>query len=225
LGCEDPRITLFEGNFLVTYTAYSRRGPRVALASTNDFAHFKKYGLVSPDRHDKDCVIFPERIDGKIALLHRLESKVQIAYFDGLQSLIESGEFWDEYLKDIDRHELMRGAAPWEQKKIGIGPPPIRTERGWLAIYHGVSMENVYSAGAVLLDLDNPAKILARTREPILQPEAEFEKKGVVQNVVFPDGVVVHDGRLFVYYGGADRVCCVASAPMEEFIDELERAH
>jgi len=225
MGCEDPRITLFEGSFLVTYTAYSGRGPRVALASTEDFVNFKKYGLVSPDRHDKDCVIFPERIDGKIALLHRLESKVQIAYFDGLQSLIESGDFWDEYLKDIDRHELMRGTSSWEQKKIGIGPPPIKTERGWLVIYHGVSMEDVYSAGAILLDLDNPAKILARTREPILEPEAEFEKKGIVPNVVFPDGAVVRDGRLFVYYGGADRVCCVASAAMEEFVDELERAH
>jgi predicted GH43/DUF377 family glycosyl hydrolase len=90
-------------------------------------------------------------------------------------------------------------------------------------IYHGVSIEYVYRAGAILLDLDKPTKILAQTSEPILEPETEFEKDGVVPNVVFPDGAVVRDGKLLIYYGGADRVCCVASAPIDEFLDELER--
>lgn len=89
-------------------------------------------------------------------------------------------------------------------------------------IYHGVSIEHIYRGGAILLDLDKPTKILARTSEPILEPETEFEKDGVVPNVVFPDGAVVRDGKLLIYYGGADRVCCVASAPIDEFLDELQ---
>jgi predicted GH43/DUF377 family glycosyl hydrolase len=193
------------------------------LASTEDFVHFRKYGLVGPERNDKDCVIFPERIDGKIALLHRLESKVQIAYFESFQSLSESREFWNDYLEYFNDYEVMRSKFSWEERKVGIGPPPIKTERGWLVIYHGVSIEHIYRAGAILLDLDKPTKILARTSEPILEPETEFEKHGVVPNVVFPDGAVIRGEELLIYYGGADRVCCVASAPIDEFLDELER--
>jgi predicted GH43/DUF377 family glycosyl hydrolase len=220
-GCEDPRITALDGRFYVTYTAYSRRGPRIALASTEDFTHFQKHGLAGPDRDDKDCVLFPERINGKVAMLHRLESKVQVAYFDSIQSLSKSQEFWKRYLNGYSEYEVLRGRFPWEVRKVGIGSPPIRTERGWLVIYHGVSIERIYRAGAILLDIDKPTKILARTSEPILEPEAEFEKHGIVPNVVFPDGAVVRDKQLFVYYGGADRVCCVASVPIDKFLDEL----
>ena len=106
---------------------------------------------------------------------------------------------------------------------MGVGPPPIKTSRGWLLLYHGVSMQKVYRAGAVLLDLDEPQKVLAHTSEPILEPEMEFEKNGVVSNVVFPEGAVIRNDELIVYYGGGDRVCCVASIPAEEFLDELER--
>ena len=222
-GCEDPRITPLDGRFYITYTAYSRRGPRIALLSTEDFVHYMKYGLVGPQRDDKDCVIFPERIDGKIALLHRLESKVQIAYFESFPALSRSEEFWTKYLEHLDNYEILRSRFKWEERKVGIGPPPIKTERGWLVIYHGVSIDYVYRAGAILLDLDKPTKILAHTNEPILEPETEFEKDGIVPNVVFPDGAVVRAGKLLVYYGGADRVCCVASAPIDEFLDELEK--
>ena len=221
-GCEDPRITALDGIFYITYTAYSRRGPRIALASTKDFVHFQKYGLVGPDRDDKDCVLFPERMDGKIALLHRLECKVQIAYFDGIHSLSDSQEFWKTYLEHYSDFEVLAGRYSWEVRKVGIGPPPIKTERGWLVIYHGVDIGRVYRAGAILLDLDKPTKVLARTSEPILEPETTFEKHGVVPNVVFPDGAVVRDKQLIVYYGGADLVCCVASVPIDEFLDELE---
>lgn len=222
-GCEDPRITRFDGTFYVTYTAHSRRGPRIALASTKDFSHFEKYGLVGPDRNDKDCVIFPERIGGKIAMLHRLKSKVQIAYFESIDSLTKSQAFWKQYVTHFEDYEVMRGKVPWEERKVGVGSPPIKTERGWLVIYHGVSLDRIYRAGAVLLDLDDPKKVVARTRAPILEPETDFEKKGFVPNVVFPDGALVRDGELLSYYGGADRVCCVASAPLDDFLDELEK--
>lgn len=222
-GCEDPRITSIDGVFYVTYTAYSRRGPRIALASTKDFLHFERYGLVGPDRNDKDCVLFPERINGSVGILHRLKSRVQIAYFENFEALNNSREFWGDYVKHFDDYEILRPESPWEEWKIGIGPPPIKTERGWLVIYHGVSRERIYRIGAILLDLDEPAKVVARSRRPILEPEMYFEKKGIIPNVVFPSGAVIHDGQLLTYYGGADRVCCVASAPIDEFLDELEK--
>ncbi len=221
-GCEDPRITNFEGTFYITYTAYSRRGPRIALSSTKDFQNFEKHGLIGPDHNDKDCVIFPERINGRIAILHRLKSKVQIAYFDDLESLVKSDNFWNGYVKHLDDYEVIRSTFAWERRKVGVGPPPIKTDLGWLVIYHGVSIESIYRAGAILLDLDNPSKVLARTKEPILEPEMEFEKYGVVPNVIFPDGAIIRDGKLAVYYGGADRVCCVARTPIDEFLDELK---
>ncbi len=221
-GCEDPRITPIDGTFYITYTAFSRRGPRIALASTTDFMHFEKYGLVGPDCNDKDWVLFPERIGGRIAMLHRLQSKVQIAYFESFRGLANSQEFWKRYVEHFEDYEVIRPKFLWEKNKIGVGSPPIKTDRGWLVIYHGVSMERVYRAGAILLDLDEPTKVLARTTEPILEPEMDFEKHGVVPNVIFPDGAVVQDGRLMVYYGGADKVCCVASAPLGEFLNELE---
>ncbi len=221
-GCEDPRITRFDGTYYVTYTAYSRWGPRIALASTKDFLHFEKYGLIGPDRNDKDCVIFPERIGGRIAILHRLKSKVQIAYFDSIESLTKSQAFWRQYVTHFEDYEVMRAKFPWEERKVGVGSPPIKTERGWLVIYHGVSLDRIYRAGAVLLDLDDPKKVVARTKEPILEPETDFEKQGVVPNVVFPDGAIVLDGQLLSYYGGADKVCCLASAPLDDFLDEME---
>lgn len=221
-GCEDPRITHLDGTFYITYTAFSQRGPRLALASTKDLLHFEKYGLVGPDRDDKDCVIFPQRIDGRIAILHRLESKVQIAYFENIESLTKSQSFWSQYMTHFEDYEVLRPKFPWEERKIGVGSPPIKTDKGWLLIYHGVSIDRVYRAGAVLLDLDNPMRVIARTRKPILEPERDFEKQGVVPNVVFPDGAVVQDGKLLSFYGGADRVCCVATAPLDDFLDELE---
>jgi predicted GH43/DUF377 family glycosyl hydrolase len=177
-GCEDPRITCICGSYYVTYTAFSRAGPRIALASTKDFTHFEKYGLVGPERDDKDCVIFPEPIRGKIAILHRLDSRIQIAYFEDLDSLVKSQEFWKEYVKKFEEHEVMRPKFSWEQRKIGVGAPPIKTERGWLVIYHGVSVDQTYRAGAILLDLNEPEKHLARTNEPILEPIGCLRRKG-----------------------------------------------
>lgn len=222
-GCEDPRITCLNNRFYVTYTAYSHRGPRIALASTQNFSHFKKHGIVGPDLNDKDCVLFPELVDGKIALLHRIGGNIQLAYFESLDALENSHGYWESYLRTLEEFEIIKPRFYWETRKVGAGPPPIRTPKGWLVIYHGVSAERVYRVGAILLDLDNPMKVIARTRDPILQPETEFERVGVVPNVVFPDGAVVHEGELLVYYGGADRVCCAASAPFDEFLEELEK--
>lgn len=220
-GCEDPRITHLNGSFYVTYTAYSQRGPRVALASTEDFSHFNKHGIVGPDVNDKDCVLFPDAINGKIALLHRIDRKIQIAYFESLEALENPRDYWDSYMRSLEEFEVIRPRFHWEKRKVGAGPPPIKTPQGWLVVYHGVSAERVYRVGALLLDLDNPRRVIARAREPILEPEADFERLGAVPDVVFPNGAVVHQGELFVYYGGADRVCCAASVPFDAFLEEL----
>jgi predicted GH43/DUF377 family glycosyl hydrolase len=116
---------------------------------------------------------------------------------------------------------LLKPEREWEALKIGAGVPPIKTERGWLIIYHGVSNEKVYSVGAVLLDLKEPNRILGRTKWPILEPEEEYERFGDVNNVVFPTGACIVDGELFVYYGGADKVCCLATADLGVLLDYI----
>jgi predicted GH43/DUF377 family glycosyl hydrolase len=220
-GCEDPRITNLDGVFYITYTAYSRRGQRVGLASTRDFVEFKKLGLVGPNMDDKDCVIFPEKIGGKVVVLHRLKFGIQIAYLDSFPALARSDLFWSDHVAHVQDCTLMEGEQPWEVWKVGAGPPPIKTERGWLLIYHGVSAQRVYGVGAALLDLNNPSRILSRTRNPILTPETTYEREGCVPNVVFPCGSIVQDGTLIVYYGGADTVCGVATVNLDDFLDAM----
>ncbi|MDY7079460.1 MAG: glycosidase, partial [Chloroflexota bacterium] len=111
----------------------------------------------------------------------------------------------------------------WECTKMGAGPPPLKTDKGWLLIYHGRDENMTYRAGAALLDLEEPWKVLARTPEPILEPEEEYERIGDMPNVVFPEGAVVIGDELFVFYGGADLVCCAASVHLDEFVDYLLR--
>ena len=224
LGCEDPRITAFDGTFYVFYTAYSRRGPRIAAASTTDFRSYTRYGVVGPNYDDKDSALFPERIDGKFAAFHRIEPNIEISFFENIQRVnrVSQNPYSKNYLKRIQANVIMKPEKKWEAKKVGIGPPPIRTDVGWLVIYHGVDSNTVYRAGAALLDLENPRRVIARTPEPILEPEEDYERVGVVPNVVFPEGAVVIKDELKVFYGGADKVCCVASAPMKLIMEALE---
>ena len=227
-GCEDPRVTRLEIDgevlYLITYTAlsapaFSGAGNRVALASTEDLRTWHKHGVVIPDLEDKDAVIFPELVGGRIAMLHRVAPNIQIVYFDSLEQLINSdAEFWSECRVSLKESTVMRPKYEWEAKKIGAGPPPIRTDAGWLLIYHGVDANHVYRAGAALLDLEDPARVIARSPHPILEPEEEYEKVGDVPNVVFPEGAVVRDGTLYVYYGGADRCCCLATAALDDLL-------
>jgi predicted GH43/DUF377 family glycosyl hydrolase len=224
LGCEDPRITSIEGTFYVFYTAYSLRGPRIAAASTTDFRTYIRYGVVGPDHDDKDCALFPERIRGEFAAAHRIEPNIELAFFDRVKKLdrVPRNPNSKNYLKHIEANIIMKPERKWEAQKVGIGPPPIRTDAGWLVIYHGVDANTVYRAGAALLDLENPCRVIARTAEPILEPEEDYERIGVVPNVVFPEGAVVMNDELRVFYGGADRVCCVASVPMKLLMESLE---
>jgi len=226
LGCEDPRITRIGDLHYMLYTAYSRRGPRIALASSFDLKQFAKIGLIGPDLPDKDSTLFPEIINGKLAMIHRIEPSMQIAYFDitrfeRLSDLSIRSQYWTEYLHNLDAYTIMRPKESWEERKIGVGPPPIRTPAGWLIIYHGVDSDFVYRAGAALADLDEPKKIVARSRTPILEPKEPYEKCGSVQHIIFPEAAMISDKILYVFYGAADTVCCVATAPLEELLKWL----
>jgi predicted GH43/DUF377 family glycosyl hydrolase len=228
LGCEDARITRIRNTYYVLYTAYSRRGPRIALATSCNLTEFTKIGLVGPDLADKDAVLFPETIRGSLAMIHRIEPSMQIAYFDNsqfenLSDPSPRSQYWTEYLRKLDAYTTMKPQEWWEKRKIGIGPPPVRTPEGWLMIYHGIDDKYVYRAGAALADLDDPQKILARSRTPILEPSEPYEKHGLVPEVVFPEAAMIFGRHLYVFYGAADSVCCVATVCLDEFLGWLVR--
>ncbi|MFQ5796562.1 MAG: glycosidase [Candidatus Bipolaricaulia bacterium] len=237
-GCEDPRVTrlTLDGKplYLITYTAlptpaFHGSTWTVALASTEDFRTYHKYGVIIPGvvvAKDKDAVIFPELINEQIVMLHRIEPNIQIIRFDSLEQLTHPDEaFWRAHVASLDQFTLMKPMYEWETEKIGAGPPPIKTPEGWLLIYHGVSREHsglIYRAGIALLDLEDPARVIARLPHPVLEPEMEYEKVGDVPNVVFPEGALVKDGELYVYYGGADKTCCLATAKLVDLLDYLK---
>ena len=120
-----------------------------------------------------------------------------------------------------DKHILLKPQEKWESLKLGAGPSPIKTDHGWLLIYHGVDDNHVYRGGAVLLDLENPQQIIARCPHPIIEPSESFETSGDVPNVVFPQGAVIKNDELLVYYGGGDRACCGARANFKQFVDYI----
>ena len=231
-GCEDPRITRFadkgKETFLIIYTAlsspaFSTKGDRVALATTENFKTYTRHGVIIPGLNDKDAVFFPERINGKIALLHRIPPDIQIVYFEDMEEIIKAdGNFWSQYSESLEDHTILKRECIWESKKIGAGPPPVKTEEGWLLIYHGVDKDYVYRTGVALLDLEDPARVIARSSYPILEPKVDYEKHGDVNNVVFPEGAIVLDNTLFVYYGAADKICALATVKVDDILDFLK---
>jgi beta-1,2-mannobiose phosphorylase / 1,2-beta-oligomannan phosphorylase len=227
-GVEDPRISCIDDTYLITYTALASPAfgddpiVRIALATTRDFSRVHKRGIVGPDVTDKDAVLFPRSFDGRIAMLHRIAPDIQIIFFDDFEQLYAPPtSLWKRHIEDLDTHVILRPTEPWEAKKIGAGPTPIETKEGWLLIYHGVDHDHVYRMGMALLDFDDPRRIIARTRRPVLEPSRDYECDGDVPNVVFPEGAVVIDGRLHVYYGAADRVIGHASAALSDVLDAL----
>ncbi len=214
-GCEDPRITKIGSHLYMCYTAYNGSSPpRVALTSISekDFLEQKwnwsKPVLISPpDIDDKDAAIFPEKINGKYVVIHRSGQDIDISYHESLNF---DGKHWLEEYRWIAPRKGM-----WDSRKVGISAPPIKTSKGWLLLYHGISDDDgYYRVGAILADLKDPVKILARTDDSILEPRFPFEKNGQVNNVVFPCGAVIKNDTIFMYYGGADSVVGVAAMPL-----------
>ena len=173
---------------------------------------------------EKDATILPRRIDGKIVMIHRLRPDIQVAYLDSLDQL-DDAAFWADYLRTMDRYILMERVAWWEESHMGMGAVPIETPEGWLMIYHGVNRttHQTYRAGAALLELDNPQKVIGRTPEPLFEPSDDWEITGDVNHVVFPEGLSVRDGVLDIFYGGADKVIGAISVRMDELIDYLKK--
>jgi predicted GH43/DUF377 family glycosyl hydrolase len=228
-GAEDARISKIDDDYLITYTALSRPafdkidGVRIGLAVTKDFKNIHKHGIAGPPNlRDKDAVIFPKKINGKIVMLHRIVPDIQLVTFDSLNMLFNPHEnHWKDHIDNLEKHVIMKPEYDWESKKIGAGPTPIETDEGWLLIYHGVDENHVYRMGAALLDLNNPAKIIARSPKPLMEPELDFELNGDVPNVVFPEGAVVIDGMLHIYYGASDSVIGHAKIALNELVEGL----
>ena len=214
-GVEDPRITYLDGEFLITYSAYSRHGVRIALAKSIDFESVERIALITEADY-RNIVLFPEKFNGLYARLDRPHSE------------ISPWAIWISYSPDLifwgESKLIMRPVTyHWDEMKIGPGAPPIKTERGWLNIYHGVfpTMDGcAYRLGVALHDLEDPSKIIAVGDRWILQPEEEYEITGYVHNVVFTCGAVPEsDGTLKIYWGGADKVMCAGTAVIEELVD------
>ena len=219
-GIEDPRITFVKElkKYAVVYTAYTRDGPGVALALTEDFKNFERYGVIMPPE-DKDAALLPDRIDGKWALIHRPVNPPR-------------AHMWISYspdLKNWGSHVLMmvaRKGSWWDANKIGLSPPPIKTPGGWLVIYHGVKQSCggcIYRLGLALFDLDKPELCLKRGSEWIFTPEEAYEQHGDVGNVVFPCGYTIgSDGdTINLYYGAADKCIALATGSIKEMLTWL----
>jgi len=221
-GCEDPRVVRMGGRLYMFYTAYDNvNPPKVAVTSigVEDFLSrnwkWSRPKIISPPGvDDKDACILPEPVNGKYFYIHRVGG-VNIAY-----DYVESPEAVDPSTL-VSRVLLAPRVGMWDGKKVGLATPPIKTERGWLTLYHGVSHDNFYHVGAALLNLQQPERVMARTATTLLSPEASYEREGYVRNVVFPCGAVVRGDRIFLYYGAADTYVCVATATINEIFAEL----
>jgi len=214
-GIEDPRITLIDGIYYIMFTAVSNWGPRIEIAKTKDFKKYERLALIS-EPGNKDGVLFPEKIKGKYARLDRPIGK-------------NIGSIWISYSEDLihwGAHKVI--LTPrfgfWDSFRIGASAPPIKTEEGWLEIYHGIKMTNsgpIYRIGCALLDLTDPSKVIARCDEALLSPREYYERIGDVNNVIFACGAVVEpSGEIKIYYGAADTCICVATAQLDELIEE-----
>ncbi|MFA5629858.1 MAG: hypothetical protein WC958_06430 [Dehalococcoidales bacterium] len=243
-GCEDPRLVKMGGLYYVTY-AYRSYPPgrywaadkknyvnvpndgivptalyynisQTALAISPDLKTFKKLGRITTfDYDNRDVILFPEKINGKFVRLERPVIK------PGIPAAI-----WINYSDNLMDWEVPRLLiAPekaWEMKKIGGSTPPLRTEAGWLVLYHGVALyDDQYRVGALLLDAADPEIVIARTKDYLMEPEFPYETAGFYNGCVFPTGNVIVDDTLFVYYGGADRFCCVATCSVNELLKYL----
>jgi predicted GH43/DUF377 family glycosyl hydrolase/DNA-directed RNA polymerase subunit RPC12/RpoP len=229
-GCEDPRLTRIDERVYMTYVAYDgRNAPRVALSSIhiNDFLNkkwnWKKPVLISPPHIvDKNACILPEKINGKYVIFHRVYPNILIDFVDDLD--FDGKTRWLTGQYEIPVRAL---SSDWDSHKVGAGPPPLKTKDGWLLIYQAVGRNDGYryKIGAMLLDLKDPTKVIARSRRPILEPTARYENEGWKAGVVYPCGAAIISDRLFVYYGGADMVVCVASVRLNGFLEELTTNH
>ena len=213
-GIEDPRITLIDGTYYITYVGVGPHGVTTCLASTKDFKSFERHGIIfCPE--NKDALLFPEIIDGKYYALHRPVSP-----------LFQRQDIWIAESPDLvcwgnHRPLLAPDENLWDQVKVGASAVPFKTQYGWLEIYHGVGRDGRYCLGAVLLNAEKPWKVIARAKSPVFEPQADYETSGFYGNVVFTCGLLYEQDKLKIYYGAADTAICYAELPLQDVLESL----
>jgi len=220
-GVEDPRLAMFNGRFYFTYVAVSQHGVATALASTIDFQSFQRHGIIfCPE--NKDVILFPERIDGQYVALHRPNPNAHFC----------PPEIWTARSPDLlhwGGHERLLGSeVGWATVKVGGGTGFVRTDRGWLSLFHGhiepqcTGDVGQYAAGTMLLDLKDPQRIVGLSPQPVMRAEADFERSGFLPDIVFPTALVRSGDELDVYYGAADTATGVARYSLDELLATIE---
>ncbi|WP_316804077.1 glycoside hydrolase family 130 protein [Pedobacter nototheniae] len=213
-GIEDCRVAQIDDTYYLTYTAVSSHGVGVGMRTTKDWKTFEKHGMIIPP-HNKDCAIFEEKINGKFYALHRPSS---VGLGGNYIWIAESpdGIYWGKH------HCLIKTRKnSWDSARVGAGAAPIKTEAGWLAIYHGADEKQVYGLGAFLMDLENPYKIIGQTTEPIMVPTETYELNGFFGQVVFTNGHIVNGDEVTMYYGAADEFVCAAKFSIKDILARL----
>ena len=224
-GCEDPRIVRIDDQIVLTFSAFQGwHSIRMGLTHINvdDFRsqnwNWSPTTFLSPaDQVHKNWLLFPEKIDGKYTLITGITPHIQIEQYESFEEMGQrAGSIQSIYTQKAT------GTKGWEAKVRGTGPPPLKTKHGWLLLYHGHDKDNPdkYKLGAMLLDSNDPKHILYRAKQPLLAPDHWYENEGK-PGVVYASGAIIKDGELFVYYGGADRVVCVAHAPLTQVLEDL----
>lgn len=211
-GIEDCRVATMTDGFSLSFTEVSEFGVGVGLIRTKDWKNFNREGMIFPP-HNKDCAIFEEKINGKYYALHRPSSPE-----------LGGNYIWIAESLDLihwGKHKCIATSRPdmWDSKRVGAGAAPIRTERGWLEIYHGANSEHRYCLGALLLDINDPSKVLARSTEPIMEPIQTYEQTGFFGNVIFTNGHIVDGDKITIYYGASDEVICGAELSIKQILE------
>ncbi|UOE48802.1 glycoside hydrolase family 130 protein [Mucilaginibacter sp. SMC90] len=213
-GIEDCRVTQIDDTYYLTYTAVSDSGVGVGLKTTKDWQHFQSGGMILPP-HNKDCAIFEETIQDKYYCLHRPSSKEIGGNYIWLAESSDTRQWGN--------HQCIIKTRPgmWDSARVGAGAAPIRTEHGWLEIYHGANAEHQYCLGAFVMDLNDPSKVIGRTKDPIMVPTEAYELSGFFGYVVFTNGHIVDGDQLTIYYGAADEFVCGARFSVQEILSKL----
>lgn len=215
-GIEDARCTQIGDSYYINFSSVSPVGVCDSLVVTKDFKSYQSKGnIFAPE--NKDVLIFPEKINGKYFALHRPSLK-SIGNYDIWIASSPDLNSWGNH-----QHLIGVNKSGWDSGRIGGGLVPIRTEKGWLEIYHGATRENRYCMGALLLDLNDPTKVLARTKTPIMEPEYEYEKNGFFGDVVFGCGGIVKEDTLIMYYGVADTSMAACEIKIQDILEQLEK--
>lgn len=234
-GCEDPRVTYFEGNYYIFYTAlsgypFNKDNIKVAVAVSRDLKNVEEKHLVTPF-NAKAMTLFPERINGKITVMFSIHTdmppaKMAIAQFDRIEQLWDKS-FWLKWEKNLDAHTIDFRRNEYDH--LEIGAPPVKTKNGWLLIYSHIQnyfpsnekLDRIFGIEAILFDLKNVTKVLGRTKGPLLAPEESYELSGYVPNVIFPTGALVEKDVLNIYYGSADTTTCLARISLKDLISSI----